>query len=51
MRVQGDEPDVWLNRQANLAAPADLTDAALIAAGWRQVVTQFDAGVTRQHRH
>ncbi|WLH86733.1 DUF6162 family protein [Pseudomonas sp. FP2338] len=51
MRVQGAEPDVWLNRQANLAAPADLTDAALIAAGWRQVVTQFDAGVTRQHRH
>ncbi|WP_411379600.1 DUF6162 family protein [Pseudomonas sp. MPB26] len=51
MRVHGAEPDIWLNRQANLAAPSDLTDQALIAAGWRQVVAQFDAGVTRQHRH
>ena len=51
MRVHGAEPDVWLNRSANLSAPADLTDQALIAAGWQQVVTQFDAGVTRQHRH
>jgi hypothetical protein len=50
MRV-GPEPDIWLNRQANLAAPSDLTDQALIAAGWQQVVAQFDAGVTRQHRH
>jgi hypothetical protein len=31
--------------------PSDLTDQALIAAGWQQVVAQFDAGVTRQHRH
>ncbi|WNJ87299.1 DUF6162 family protein [Pseudomonas canadensis] len=51
MRVHGTEPDIWLNRQANLAAPSDLTDQALIAAGWQQVVAQFDAGVTRQHRH
>lgn len=51
MRVNGDEPDVWLNRRDALAAPTDLSDAALIAAGWQQVVTQFDAGVTRQHRH
>ncbi|QXQ20608.1 DUF6162 family protein [Pseudomonas tolaasii] len=51
MRVHGAEPDIWLNRQANLAPPSDLTDPALIAAGWQQVVTQFDAGVTRQHRH
>ena len=51
MRVHGAEPDIWLNRQANLNAPSDLTDQALIAAGWRQVVAQFDAGVTRQHRH
>ena len=50
MRV-GAEPDIWLNRSANLAAPSDLTDQALIAAGWQQVVAQFDAGVTRQHRH
>jgi len=51
MRVHDGEPDVWLNRQANLAPPSDLTDPVLIAAGWKQVVTQFDAGVTRQHRH
>ncbi|WP_248752716.1 DUF6162 family protein [Pseudomonas sp. MWU15-20650] len=51
MRVRGAEPDIWLNRQANLAVPTDLTDPTLIATGWRQVVTQFDAGVTRQHRH
>ncbi|KAA0944458.1 MULTISPECIES: DUF6162 family protein [unclassified Pseudomonas] len=51
MRVSGAEPDIWLNRRANLAAPTDLTDQALIDAGWQQVVAQFDAGVTRQHRH
>ncbi len=51
MRVHSAEPDIWLNRQANLAVPSDLTDQALIAAGWQQVVAQFDAGVTRQHRH
>jgi hypothetical protein len=51
MRVHGAEPDIWLNRRANLAAPSDLTDQTLITAGWQQVVAQFDAGVTRQHRH
>jgi hypothetical protein len=51
MRVSGTEPDIWLNRRANLAAPTDLADQALIDAGWQQVVAQFDAGVTRQHRH
>jgi hypothetical protein len=51
MRISGTEPDIWLNRRANLAAPSDLTDQALIDAGWQQVVAQFDAGVTRQHRH
>ncbi|SDT39830.1 hypothetical protein SAMN05216598_5474 [Pseudomonas asplenii] len=54
MRVGSDpktEPDIWLNRRANLAVPSDLDDSALIAEGWQQVVAQFDAGVTRQHRH
>ncbi len=51
MRVQGAEPDIWLNRRNDLAAPSDFSDQALIAAGWQQVVAQFDAGVTRQHRH
>ncbi len=51
MRISGTEPDIWLNRRADLAAPSDFTDQALINAGWQQVVAQFDAGVTRQHRH
>ncbi len=44
-------PDIWLNRSTVLAIPTELTDAALISAGWQQIVAQFDAGVTRQHRH
>lgn len=44
-------PDIWLNRGNALAAPNDLTDAALNGAGWQQIVAQFDASVTRQHRH
>jgi hypothetical protein len=44
-------PDIWLNRNADLQAPTDLSDAALKAAGWQQIVAQFDAGVTREHRH
>ncbi|MBK5528440.1 hypothetical protein JFT86_15975 [Pseudomonas sp. TH06] len=54
MRVGSDDkaaPDIWLNRDAALTAPQDLTDAALSAAGWKQIVTQYDAGVTREHRH
>lgn len=51
MRISGAEPDIWLNRSANLTAPTDLSDQALTNAGWQQVVAQFDAGVTRQHRH
>lgn len=44
-------PDIWLNRDNRLTAPADLSDAALESAGWQQIVAQFDAGVTRQYRH
>ena len=46
-----DAPDIWLNRAGTLTAPADLSDSALESAGWQQIVAQFDAGVTRQHRH
>ncbi|MEB0225652.1 DUF6162 family protein [Pseudomonas sp. 10S4] len=42
--------DIWLNRASDIKAPSDLTDAALESAGWQQIVAQFDAGVTRQHR-
>jgi hypothetical protein len=45
------QADVWINRSASLAAVTDLGDKALIDSGWQQVVAQFDAGVTRQHRH
>lgn len=54
MRVSADDqaaPDIWLNRDAALTAPRELTDAALAAAGWKQIVAQYDAGVTREHRH
>ncbi|NWD07440.1 DUF6162 family protein [Pseudomonas gingeri] len=54
MRVGSDSnaaADIWLNRSNTLAAPTELGDSALIAGGWQQVVAQFDAGVTRQHRH
>ncbi|WLH33953.1 DUF6162 family protein [Pseudomonas sp. FP2196] len=54
MRVDADAnaaPDIWLNRQAELKAPQALNDAALSAAGWKQIVAQYDAGVTREHRH
>ncbi|WP_025127280.1 DUF6162 family protein [Pseudomonas sp. PH1b] len=45
------QANIWLNRNPSASLPADLSDAPLIAAGWQQVVAQFDAGVTRQHRH
>lgn len=45
-----DSAEVWLSRTAT-AAPADLSPAALIAAGWQQIAAHYDAGVTRQHRH
>ena len=44
-------PDIWLNRDAAVQAPAQLTADALSAAGWKQIVAQYDAGVTREHRH
>lgn len=51
LRLDGDAASVWLNRGAGLESPTDLRDQALTGSGWRQVASQFDAGVTRQHRH
>ena len=45
-----DQADVWLVRDAAARVPDSADDAALAAAGWRQVVAQFDAGVTRQSK-
>ncbi len=42
------QADVWLTRDAGARVPDPADDAALAAAGWRQIVAQFDAGVTRQ---
>ncbi|WP_070886452.1 DUF6162 family protein [Pseudomonas argentinensis] len=52
MRLDGEQEqvDVWLNRNS-ASAPASLDATALIAAGWQQIASQYDAGVTRQHRH
>lgn len=44
-------PDIWLNRDVDLKVPTELTDVALSASGWKQIVAQYDAGVTREHRH
>ena len=45
------EPDVWLYRGNPSPSVDDLAPASLIAVGWRQVVSHYDAGVTREHRH
>lgn len=37
---------VWLNRSAD-AALAGLSNEALIAAGWKEIVSRYDASVTR----
>lgn len=43
--------EVWLKR-GPLPAQSPLPDSTALAAnGWRQVHSQFDGGVTRQHRH
>ncbi len=49
LRLVGEAPTVWIAEGS--ADAADLADAALIAAGWRQVVTRYDASVTRKDTH
>lgn len=49
--AQDGAADVWLSRDTNSATPAELTAAALHAAGWKQIAAHYDAGVTRQHQH
>ena len=45
-----EEPDIWLHRAARPELPSRLAPDDLIAKGWKQVVSRFDAGVTR-HSH
>ncbi|WP_144964195.1 DUF6162 family protein [Pseudomonas sp. DE0010] len=47
----GAEANVWLYRGNPSPSVDDLAPASLIAVGWRQVVSHYDAGVTREHRH
>jgi len=42
---------VWLHADVPVATPDGLSDQALIAAGWKQLAIQFDAGVTRHREH
>ncbi|MFK3774280.1 DUF6162 family protein [Pseudomonas sp. NPDC089406] len=50
--LDGQAPaDLWLRRDSSAVAPDAFDAATLIAAGWQQIVTHYDAGVTRQHRH
>lgn len=49
--LQGEHASVWLNSAPGREPPRDLRAQALTDAGWKQVISQFDAGVTRQHRH
>ncbi|KWX34731.1 DUF6162 family protein [Pseudomonas aeruginosa] len=43
--------EVWLKPAAAAAGAVPGDARALADAGWRQVVSRFDAGVTRQHSH
>lgn len=42
------EAEVWVRREGAEAWPEQLDNAALVRQGWRQVVTRYDAGVTRK---
>ncbi|MCW2293293.1 hypothetical protein M2262_003343 [Pseudomonas sp. BIGb0408] len=48
--AEHEQADVWLNRNS-ASAPSSLDAQSLITAGWQQIASQYDAGVTRQHRH
>lgn len=45
------QADIWISRAPTSKDVTDISDKALIDSGWQQVVAQFDAGVTRQHKH
>lgn len=45
--AHGHGVEVWVQREGAAAWPAAVDDAALIRQGWREVVTRYDAGVTR----
>ncbi len=44
------EPNIWLHRSQLVSAPSQIDADSLFRTGWRQIVAQFDAGVTRERR-
>jgi len=48
--VEALEPDIWLHRGERVSPPERFDAGSLARAGWRRIVAQFDAGVTRQRR-
>ncbi len=44
----GEAVDIWVQREGAPHWPQQIGDAALMRQGWRQVVTRYDAGVTRK---
>lgn len=40
---------IWVNRSASVTAPG-LSNEALIASGWKEIVSRYDASVTRGDR-
>jgi len=46
--AHGDAVEIWIQRDGRLAWPEGVDDRALVRQGWRQVVTRYDAGVTRK---
>lgn len=45
--AHADAPEVWVHREGPQALPDQFDGASLARQGWRQVVTRYDAGVTR----
>ena len=45
--AHADVAEVWVHREGPQAWPDRFDDASLTRQGWRQVVTRYDAGVTR----
>jgi hypothetical protein len=46
--AQGEAVEIWIQREGPAAWPDGIDDPALVRQGWRQIVTRYDAGVTRK---
>lgn len=46
--AHGDAVEIWIQREGPAAWPEGIDGPALVRQGWRQVVTRYDAGVTRK---